>query len=92
MVYQKVSHRVSQVDRLVCCELFLHRGTLAPRAAGTIHTDFEKGFICADVVKFNDLKECDGDETKVKAQGKMMQKGRNYEFEDGVIAHFKFNT
>eukprot|EP00924_Labyrinthula_sp_SR-Ha-C_P013405 maker-scaffold_5-snap-gene-1.61-mRNA-1 protein AED:0.02 eAED:0.02 QI:50/1/1/1/1/1/3/21/395 len=70
----------------------IRRGTLAPRAAGTIHTDFEKGFICADVMKFEDLKEAGGDEAKVKAQGKLSQKGRNYEFEDGVIAHFKFNN
>lgn len=70
----------------------IRRGTLAPKAAGTIHTDFEKGFICADIMQFKDLKECDGDEAKVKANGKMSQKGRNYEFEDGVIAHFKFNN
>lgn len=70
----------------------IRQGTLAPKAAGVIHTDFEKGFICADVMQFEDLKAADGDEAKVKAAGKLVQKGKNYEFEDGVVVHFKFNN
>lgn len=69
----------------------VRRGTLAPKCAGVIHTDFEKGFIMAEVMKFEDLKEL-GSEAEVKAAGKMMQKGKNYEFEDGIIVHFKFNN
>jgi len=69
----------------------VRRGTLAPKAAGVIHTDFEKGFIMAEVMKFEDLQEL-GSEAEVKAAGKMLQKGKNYEFEDGIIVHFKFNN
>jgi obg-like ATPase 1 len=68
----------------------IRKGTLAPQAAGTIHTDFEKGFICAEVMKYVDLKEL-GSEAAVKAQGKYKQKGRDYVVEDGDIIFFKFN-
>lgn len=54
----------------------IRRGTLAPKAAGVIHTDFEKGFICAEVMTFKDLEEAGGDESKVRAAGKLMQKVR----------------
>lgn len=54
----------------------IRKGTLAPKAAGVIHTDFEKGFICAEVMQFKDLEEADGDEAKVRAAGKLMQKVR----------------
>lgn len=66
-------------------------GTKAPQAAGKIHTDFEKGFIMAEVMKFDDFKE-EGSETAVKAAGKYHQRGRNYVVEDGDIIFFKFNT
>lgn len=69
----------------------IRKGTLAPQAAGTIHTDFEKGFICAEVMKFEDLKE-QKSEAAVKAAGKYKQKGREYLVEDGDIIFFKFNT
>lgn len=68
----------------------IRKGTLAPQAAGTIHTDFEKGFICAEVMKYVDLKE-HGSEGAVKAAGKYKQKGRDYVVEDGDIILFKFN-
>lgn len=63
----------------------------APQAAGVIHTDFERGFIAAEVQKYNDLKEL-GSEAAVKAAGKYLQKGKDYVVEDGDIMHFKFNV
>ncbi|CAL4060544.1 unnamed protein product, partial [Meganyctiphanes norvegica] len=67
------------------------KGTKAPQAAGKIHTDFEKGFVMADVMKFEDFKE-EGSEAACKAGGKYHQRGRNYVVEDGDIIFFKFNT
>uniref|UniRef100_A0A4W3IP19 Obg-like ATPase 1 n=1 Tax=Callorhinchus milii TaxID=7868 RepID=A0A4W3IP19_CALMI len=69
----------------------IKKGTKAPQAAGKIHTDFEKGFIMAEVMKFEDFKE-EGSESTVKAAGKYRQQGRNYIVEDGDIIFFKFNT
>lgn len=66
-------------------------GTKAPQAAGRIHTDFEKGFIMAEVMKFDDYKE-HGSEAAVKAAGKYRQQGKNYVVEDGDIILFKFNA
>ncbi|KAG5182386.1 OLA1, Obg-like ATPase 1 [Tribonema minus] len=66
-------------------------GWLAPQAAGVIHTDFEKGFICAEVMTFEDLKEL-GDEEAVKKAGKMRQQGKRYVVQDGDIIYFKFNN
>ncbi|KAF9965476.1 hypothetical protein BGZ70_004783 [Mortierella alpina] len=69
----------------------IRKGTKAPQAAGVIHTDFERGFIMAETMKFDDLKEL-GNEAAVKAAGKYMQKGREYIVQDGDIIHFKFNV
>jgi len=69
----------------------IRQGTLAPQAAGTIHTDFEKGFICAEIMTFEDFKEFKS-ETAVKAAGKYKQKGREYVVLDGDIIFFKFNA
>jgi len=69
----------------------IQKGTKAPQAAGKIHTDFEKGFVMAEVMKFDDFKE-EGSEAAVKAAGKYHQRGRNYVVEDGDIIFFKFNT
>ncbi|KAJ9452727.1 Obg-like ATPase 1 [Diplonema papillatum] len=69
----------------------LQKGTKAPQAAGRIHTDFEKGFICAEVVNFADWKE-HGSEAACKAVGKYRQQGREYEVRDGDIIFFKFNA
>ena len=69
----------------------IRQGTLAPKAAGVIHTDFEHGFICADVQAYADLKE-HGSEAEVKAQGLYKQQGKNYEVKDGDICFFKFNV
>lgn len=69
----------------------IQKGTKAPQAAGKIHTDFEKGFIMAEVMKFDDFKS-EGSESAVKAAGKYRQQGRNYTVEDGDIILFKFNA
>ncbi|XP_063930854.1 obg-like ATPase 1 [Zophobas morio] len=69
----------------------IQKGTKAPQAAGRIHTDFEKGFIMAEVMKFIDFKE-EGSEASCKAAGKYRQQGRNYVVEDGDIIFFKFNA
>lgn len=69
----------------------IQKGTKAPQAAGVIHTDFERGFISADVYKFADIKEL-GSEPAVKAGGKLAQKGKDYELCDGDVCHFKFNV
>ncbi|XP_050418745.1 obg-like ATPase 1 [Patella vulgata] len=66
-------------------------GTKAPGAAGKIHTDFEKGFIMAEVMSFTDFKEY-GNEAAVKNAGKYKQKGKEYVVEDGDIIFFKFNA
>ena len=60
----------------------------APQAAGTIHTDLERTFILAQVIKYNDLIEY-GDEASVKAAGKLLQKGKDYFVEDGDIIYVK---
>jgi len=67
------------------------KGSKAPQAAGRIHTDFEKGFIMAEVMKFADFKE-HGSEAGVKAAGGYRQQGKNYTVEDGDIIFFKFNA
>ncbi len=66
-------------------------GSLAPQAAGVIHSDFERGFIRAEVMKYHDLVKL-GSEQKVKEVGKYMQKGRDYVVEDGDIINFLFNV
>jgi len=69
----------------------IEKGTLAPQAAGVIHTDFEKGFIRAEVIKYLDYVEF-GSEAAVKNAGKMGVEGKEYEVIDGDIMHFRFNV
>merc|ERR1711992_515860 len=69
----------------------IQKGSKAPQAAGRIHTDFEKGFIMAEVMKFDEYKE-QGSEAATKAAGKYRQKGKDYTVEDGDIIFFKFNA
>ncbi|KAL5977374.1 Obg-like ATPase 1 [Asimina triloba] len=69
----------------------IRRQTKAPQAAGAIHSDFERGFICAEVMKFEDLKEL-GSEPAVKAAGKYRQEGKTYVVQDGDVIFFKFNV
>lgn len=65
------------------------RGTLAPKAAGVIHTDFEKGFIRAETISFDDYITFDG-ESGAKEKGKMRLEGKDYEVRDGDVLHFRF--
>ena len=67
------------------------RGTKAPQAAGIIHTDFEKGFIRAEVIKYDDFVAL-GSENAVKDAGKMGVEGKDYVVQDGDIMHFRFNV
>lgn len=67
------------------------KGSKAPQAAGCIHTDFERGFICAETIAFDDYTTCAG-ETGAKAAGKMRLEGREYLVKDGDIFHFRFNV
>ncbi|GAA6002069.1 hypothetical protein JCM10207_003059 [Rhodosporidiobolus poonsookiae] len=69
----------------------IREGTKAPQAAGVIHTDFEKNFICGEIMSYADLKE-HGTETAVKAAGKLSQKGKPYEVQDGDICLWKHNA
>ena len=64
--------------------------TAAPQAAGRIHTDFEKGFIRAEVFHFRDMDEL-GSEANVKDAGRWRLEGRDYIVQDGDIVHFRFN-
>lgn len=66
----------------------IRKGTKAPQAAGVIHTDFERGFIMAEVMKYDDLHELET-EAAVKAAGKYVQKGKDYVMADGDIVFFK---
>ena len=66
-------------------------GMKAPACAGIIHTDFEKGFIRAEVMSYDDLIDC-GSELKVKEAGKMRLEGKEYIMQDGDICHFRFNV
>ena len=69
----------------------LKRGSLAPQAAGRIHTDFERGFIKAEIISFGDYISFGG-EAGSKENGKLRLEGKDYMFKDGDIAHFKFNV
>jgi len=69
----------------------ISKGMTAPQAAGVIHTDFEKGFIRAEVIKYNDFIEL-GSESACKDAGKMGVEGKEYVVEDGDIMHFRFNV
>jgi GTP-binding protein YchF len=67
------------------------RGTKAPQAAGVIHTDFEKGFIRAEVIAFNDYISCNG-ESGAKEKGLLRLEGKEYVVQDGDVMHFRFNV
>ena len=70
----------------------IHKGYTAPQAAGVIHTDFEKGFIKADIVSYDDFVAAEGSMVKIKEEGKLRQEGRDYVMQDGDIVEFKFNV
>ncbi len=69
----------------------IRRGWKAPQAAGVIHTDFEKGFIRAEVIKYKDFVTY-GSEAAVRDAGKMGVEGKEYVVEDGDVMHFRFNV
>lgn len=69
----------------------IQRGTLAPGAAGKIHSDFERGFIRAEVMHWNDLVTL-GSEAAVKAKGMLRVEGKEYTVQDGDVMHFRFNV
>lgn len=68
-----------------------HKGATAPQAAGVIHSDFEKGFIRAEVIKYNDFIALKSEQA-VKEAGKMAVEGKEYIVQDGDIMHFRFNV
>lgn len=70
----------------------IKRGTLAPQAAGKIHTDFEKGFIRSETIAYDKLMECDGKLSTAKEKGWLRSEGKDYEVKDGDICHFLFNV
>lgn len=86
---QLVHYFTAGEDEVKCWTI--RKGTKAPGAAGVIHTDFERGFICAEVMRYDDLDE-HGSEANVRAEGLYMQKGRDYDVADGDIIYFKFNV
>lgn len=69
----------------------IHVGDTAPQAAGVIHTDFEKGFIRAEVIAYADYISCKG-EQGAKEAGKMKLEGKDYVVQDGDVVHFRFNV
>jgi len=69
----------------------IHHGDTAPKAAGVIHTDFEKGFIRAEVTGYDDFITCKG-EHGAKEAGKMRLEGKEYVVKDGDVMHFRFNV
>ena len=69
----------------------IHKGDTAPKAAGVIHTDFEKGFIKAEIVAFDDL-DALGSMAEARAAGKVRQEGKDYVMADGDVVEFHFNV
>ena len=74
-----------------CRAWTIKKGTKAPQAAGKIHTDFERGFIRAEVIAFDDLKEL-GTMANAKSQGRVRSEGKEYVMKDGDIVNFLFNV
>jgi ribosome-binding ATPase YchF (GTP1/OBG family) len=69
----------------------IYKGSTAPQAAGVIHSDFEKGFIRAEVMKYDDFVQY-GSEAAVKEAGKFKVEGKEYVVSDGDVMHFRFNV
>ena len=74
-----------------CRAWTIKKGTRAPQAAGKIHSDFERGFIRAEVIAFDDLKAC-GTMAAAKAKGLVRSEGKEYVMKDGDIVNFLFNV
>ena len=84
-----ISYLTSGEDE--CRAWTITQGTKAPQAAGKIHTDFERGFIRAEVVAFEDLKAC-GSMAGAKEKGLVRSEGKEYVMKDGDIVLFRFNV
>ena len=69
----------------------VHVGARAPQAAGEIHTDFERGFIRAETISYEDYVACGG-EAGARDAGKMRLEGKDYVVADGDVMHFRFGT
>ena len=69
----------------------IHQGDTAPTAAGVIHSDFEKGFIKAEIVSYDDLVEY-GSMAECRAAGKVRMEGKDYVMQDGDVVEFRFNV
>mgnify|MGYP003331806058 FL=1 len=69
----------------------IRSGSSAPNAAGIIHTDFERGFIKAEIIGYEDYVQCGG-ESGAKEKGKLRLEGKEYIVKDGDVIHFKFNV
>ena len=76
---------------LECRAWTIKKGSTAPEAAGTIHTDFERGFIAAQICNYEDLQAL-GSEQAVRAAGKLRTEGKTYIMQDGDVVEFKFNV
>jgi len=74
-----------------CRAWSIKRGTTAHKAAGVIHSDIERGFIRAEVTRFEDLVEL-GSEARCREQGKLKLEGKEYVVQDGDVVHFRFNV
>ncbi|MBR5016958.1 MAG: DUF933 domain-containing protein, partial [Spirochaetia bacterium] len=74
-----------------CRAWTFHDGDKAPQAAGVIHTDFEKGFIKAEVYSYDDIMELKT-EQQIKLAGKLRIEGKDYVVQDGDVMHFRFNV
>ena len=74
-----------------CRAWTFHNGMLAPQCAGIIHTDFEKGFIKAEIYSYDDIKTY-GSEQALKDAGKLRMEGKTYVMQDGDIVFFRFNV
>lgn len=69
----------------------IHKGDTAPQAAGVIHTDFQKGFIKAEIVSFDELVDA-GSMVEAKARGKVRMEGKDYVMSDGDVVEFRFSN
>ena len=69
----------------------IHQGSTAPQAAGVIHTDFERGFIKAEIVSYGDLVAA-GSMSAARAAGKVRMEGKDYVMQDGDVVEFRFNV
>jgi len=70
----------------------IKRGSSAPQGAGKIHSDFEKGFIRAEIISYKDFIDADGSYSRVRENGKLRVEGKDYVLQDGDVVHFRFNV